>query len=109
MPWAATGMSTRSTSAALEMPISRVIDRDGALVDVVLNDDRKLAATKAFLRSAKTVMGLAPDRITTDGHHAYPRVIRTALYKRVRHWTSRHLSNCHEQGPTSTNTAFKST
>jgi NADPH:quinone reductase-like Zn-dependent oxidoreductase len=35
----------------------RAIDRDGALVDVMLNEDRNLAATKAFLRSAKTVTG----------------------------------------------------
>jgi hypothetical protein len=102
MPWAAAGMSIGPTSAALEMPISRAIDRDGAVVDVMLNEHRDLAATKAFLRSAKAVTSLAPDRVTTDGCDAYPRVIRTALDKRVWHRTNRHLNNCHEHGPTPT-------
>jgi DDE superfamily endonuclease len=50
----------------------RAIDRDGALVDVMLSDHRDLAAAKA-------VTGVAPDRITTDGHDAYPPAIRTVL------------------------------
>ena len=35
----------------------RAIDRDGALVDVMLSEHRDLAAAKAFFRSAKTVTG----------------------------------------------------
>ena len=54
----------------------RAIDRDGNLVDVRLSDTRDLAAAEAFFRSAWTVTGLIPDRITTDGHDAYPRAIR---------------------------------
>ena len=50
----------------------RAIDRDGALVDVMLSDRRDLAAAKAFFRSARTVTGIVPDRVTTDGHDAYP-------------------------------------
>ena len=38
-----------------------------------------------------------PDRVTTDGHDAYPRAIRTELGKQVRHRTSRYLNNRHEQ------------
>jgi transposase-like protein len=57
----------------------RAIDRDGALVDVMLSDHRDLAAAKAFFRSAKAVTGVTPDRVTTDGHDAYPRAIRAEL------------------------------
>ena len=55
----------------------RAIDRDGAVVDVMLIEHRDLAAVTAFFRSAKTVTGVTPDRVTTDGHDAYPRAIRT--------------------------------
>ena len=51
---------------------TRAIDRDGALVDVMLSEHRNLAAAKAFFRSAKTVTGITPARVTTDGHDAYP-------------------------------------
>jgi hypothetical protein len=34
---------------------------------------------KAFFRSAKTVTGVTPERVTTDGHDSYPRAIRTTL------------------------------
>jgi putative transposase len=75
----------------------RAIHRDGALVDVMLSDNRDLAAAKAFSRSAKTVTGVTPDRVTTDGHDVYPRAIRTDLGKRVRHRTNRYLNNRLEQ------------
>jgi putative transposase len=51
----------------------RAIDRDGALVDVMLSEHRDLAAARAFFRLAKAVTGVTPDRVTTDGHDAYPR------------------------------------
>ena len=75
----------------------RAIDRDGALVDVMLSEHRELAAARAFFRSAKAVTGVTPDRVTTDGHDAYPRAIRTELGKHVRHWTSRYPNNRLEQ------------
>ena len=75
----------------------RAIDRDGALVDVMLSEHRDLAAAKAFFRSAKAVTGVTPDRVTTDGHDAYPRAIRTELGKRVRHRTNTYLNNRLEQ------------
>ena len=65
----------------------RAIDRDGALVDVMLSEHRNLAAAKRFFRSAKAVTGVIPDRVTTDGHDAYPRAIRTELGSRVWHRT----------------------
>ena len=55
----------------------QAIDRDGALVDVMLSEHRDLAAARAFFRLAKAVTGVTPDRVTTDGHDAYPRAIRT--------------------------------
>ena len=50
------------------------------------------AAAQAFFRSAQAVTGVAPDRVTTDGHDSYPRTIRTTLGKGVRHRTSASLN-----------------
>src|SRR6267154_1906979 len=75
----------------------RAIDRAGALVDVMLSEHRDLAAANAFFRSAKAVTGVTPDRVTTDGHDAYPRAIRTELGRHVRHRTNRYLNNRLEQ------------
>jgi transposase-like protein len=73
--------------------VYRAIDSSGALVDVLFSEHRDMTAAKAFFRSAKTVTGITPDRVTTDGHDSYPRAIRTELGKRVRHRTSRYLNN----------------
>jgi putative transposase len=75
----------------------RAIDRDGVLVDVMLNEHRDLAAAKTFFRSAKAVTGITPDLVTTDGHDTYPRAIRTELGERVRHRTNQYLINRLEQ------------
>jgi putative transposase len=75
----------------------RAIDRDGQLVDVRLSATRDLAAAEAFFRSAWTVTGVIPDRITTDGHDAYPRAIRTVFGDQVMHRTNRYLNNRLEQ------------
>src|SRR3954462_15636130 len=73
--------------------VYRAIDSTGALVDVLFSERRDMAAAKAFFRSAKTVTGITPDRVTTDGHDSYPRAIRTELGKAVRHRTSAYLHN----------------
>src|SRR6478609_3247824 len=75
----------------------RAIDRSGALVDVRFSETRDMAAAKAFFRSAKTVTGVTPARVTTDGHDSYPRAIRTELGDGVQHRTSRYLNNRIEQ------------
>jgi putative transposase len=75
----------------------RAIDRDGVLVDVRLSDTRDLAAAEAFFRSAWTVTEMTPERITTDGHDAYPRAIRNVFGERVAHRTNRYLNNHLEQ------------
>src|ERR1700756_5145555 len=75
----------------------RAIDRNGLLVDVMFSEHRDMAAAKAFFRSAKTVTGVTPDRVTTDGHDSYPRAIRTVLGTGVRHRDSQYLNNRIEQ------------
>jgi putative transposase len=51
----------------------RAVDRHGHLIDARLSDTRGLGAAEAFFRSAWTVTGMAPGRITTDGHDAINR------------------------------------
>jgi transposase-like protein len=64
---------------------------------VLFSEHRDMATAKAFLRSAKAVTGMTPDRVTTDGHDSYPRAIRSELGRRVRSRTSRDLKNRLEQ------------
>jgi putative transposase len=75
----------------------RAIDRNGDLVDARLSERRDLKAARAFFRSAKTVTGVTPARVTTDGHDSYPRAIRSELGRGVRHRTSAYLNNRLEQ------------
>src|SRR3954454_17901374 len=75
----------------------RAIDRDGNLVDTMLSEHRDMAAAQAFFRSAKAVVGVTPDQVTTDGHGSYPRAIRSALGRRVEHRTSAYKNNRLEQ------------
>jgi putative transposase len=75
----------------------RAIDRNGGLVDTMLSEHRDMAAAQAFFRSARSVTGLAPDRVTTDGHGSYPRAIRATLGRRVAHRTSAYKNNRLEQ------------
>ena len=57
----------------------RAIDRDGQLVDSMLSQTRDLEAAKQFFAQALAVEGHPPERVTTDGHGAYPRAIRETL------------------------------
>ena len=75
----------------------RAIDRDGNLVDTMLSEHRDMAAAQAFFRSAKSVTGMTPDQVTTDGHGSYPRAIRSTLGRRVVHRTSAYKNNGLEQ------------
>jgi putative transposase len=70
----------------------RPIDRDGNLVDTMLSETRGMSAARRFFRSAKSVAGFAPDRVTTDGHNSYPRAIHSTLIRNVRHRTSVYLN-----------------
>lgn len=75
----------------------RCIDRDGNLVDSMLSQTRDLDAAKRFFARAREVVGHCPDRVTTDGHDAYPRAIRRTLGRKVLHRRSRYLNNRLEQ------------
>jgi transposase-like protein len=75
----------------------RAIDRDGNLVDILLREKRDKAAAEAFFRSARTVTGHTPKRVTTDGHSAYLGAIKAKLGEAVRHRTTRYLNNHLEQ------------
>jgi putative transposase len=75
----------------------RAIDRDGHLVDSLLSETRDRKAAERFVRRARAVVGHAPDRVTTDGHDAYPRAIRRTLGRRVVHRRNRYLNNRLEQ------------
>jgi putative transposase len=75
----------------------RAIDRDGNLVDVLLSERQDQAAAEAFFRPARTVTDSVPDRVTTDGHRAYPGAIKRELGADVTHRTNRYLNNHLEQ------------
>jgi putative transposase len=75
----------------------RAIDRDGNLIDTMLSATRDRRAAKRFFRSARSVAGFVPDRVTTDGHNSYPRAIRSSLGRNVRHRTNVYLNNRLEQ------------
>ena len=76
----------------------RAIDRDGNLVDVLLSERRDRAAAAAFFRSACMVTASVPQRVTTDGHTAYPGAIKAELGDAVLHRTNRYLNNHLAQG-----------
>ncbi|HSH82280.1 MAG TPA: DDE-type integrase/transposase/recombinase [Herpetosiphonaceae bacterium] len=77
--------------------ISIAPSTDGALVDARLSEARDLAAARRFFRQAVATVGHLPERVTTDGHDAYPRAIRETLGEGVTHRTSRYLNNRLEQ------------
>ncbi len=54
-------------------------------------------AAKRFFTPARTVVGHAPEKVTTDGHDAYPWAIRETRGPAVRHRTSRRLNDRMEQ------------
>jgi putative transposase len=66
-------------------------------VDLGLSETRDMAAAMAFFHSAKTVAGITPARVTTDGHDSDPRAIRTEPGDGARHRTNPYLNNRIEQ------------
>jgi hypothetical protein len=63
----------------------------------MLSPTRDMKAARRFFRSARSVAGFVPDRVTTDGHNSYPRAIRSTLGRDVRHRTSVYLNDRLEQ------------
>jgi putative transposase len=75
----------------------RAIDRAGNLVDSMLSEHRNMDAAKRFFKAALAVTEQPPERVTTDGHDAYPRAIRETLGDDVTHRCNRYLNNRIEQ------------
>jgi putative transposase len=75
----------------------RAIDREGNLLDAMLSETRDLEAAKQFFARALAVVGKPPQRVTTDGHPAYPRAIREVLGKKVLHRCNPYLNSRLEQ------------
>jgi putative transposase len=75
----------------------RAIDREGNLVEVLLSEQRDMAAALRFFTASLAMVGQMPTQVTTDGHDAYPRAIRETLGDTVTHRTSRHKNNRIEQ------------
>ena len=73
------------------------IDRDGNLVDVYLSEPRDQEAAEALFRSAVTVTGTTPDKITTDKHATYPPALNEVFRDDVEHRISKYLDNHLEQ------------
>jgi transposase-like protein len=75
----------------------RAIDRDGNLIDCRLSQKRDRQAAKAFFRQALKSTGCKPQRVTTDGHLPYVRVIKDVMGERTLHRTNTYLNNRIEQ------------
>jgi putative transposase len=75
----------------------RAIDRDGNLVDVLLGEQRDMAAARRFFAQALDAVGHAPAPVPTDGHDAYPRAIREKLGEGSTPRCSRYKNNRIEQ------------
>ena len=75
----------------------RAIDADGNLVDSMLSERRDMDAARRFFARSLEVVGHAPEKVTTDGHDAYPRAIREILGEGVIHRCSQYMNNRIEQ------------
>jgi transposase-like protein len=71
----------------------RAINREGNLLDAMLSETRDLKAAQQFFARAVAAAGTPPQRVTTDGHPAYPR----AIGKKVLHRCSPYLNSRLEQ------------
>jgi transposase-like protein len=75
----------------------RAIDRDGALIDSMLSEQRDKHAARRFLRRLVEVAARKPRRVTTDLHPAYRRAIRWIIGRKAKHRTAQYLNNYTEQ------------
>jgi IS6 family transposase len=77
----------------------RAVDRQGNTVDFRLSQKQdKKAARQFFQKSLNKPSNPKPEKITTDGHQAYPAAIKALkkarkLGKKVLHRTSKYLNN----------------
>ncbi|GHO71709.1 hypothetical protein KSC_106010 [Ktedonobacter sp. SOSP1-52] len=75
----------------------RSLDEDGNLVDSRLSKKRDMEAAQRFFKQALTIVGHAPERVTTDGNTSYPRAVREILGSSVQHRPNTYLNNLLEQ------------
>jgi putative transposase len=75
----------------------RAIDHNGHLVDSLLSSTRDRAAAQRFFQSALSMAEQAPQQVTTDGHHSYPRAIQEVLGPEVEHRNNADLNRRIEQ------------
>ena len=59
----------------------------------MLSEHRDMDAAKRFFKDALEIAEQAPERVTTDGHAAYPRAIRETLGEDVIHRCNPYLNN----------------
>ena len=77
----------------------RAIDALGNLADSMLSERRDMDAARGFFARSLEVVGHTPEKVTTDGHDAYPRAIRETLGEGVIRRRSQYLDNRIEQDP----------
>ena len=75
----------------------RALDREGNLLDAMMSETRDLEAAKQFFARTLTIVGKPPQRVTTDGHAAYPHAIRETLGRKVLHRCNPYLNSRLEQ------------
>ena len=75
----------------------RAIDADGNLVHSMLSERRDMEAARRFFARSLEVVGHTPEKVTTDGHDAYPRAVREILGEGVAHRCSQYMTNRIEQ------------
>jgi len=63
----------------------------------MLSEKPDLQSAKVFFKQAIATVGHKPERVTTDKHASYRRVIRQIIGRKVRHRTSQYLNNRIEQ------------
>ena len=77
----------------------RAVDGKGNTVDFFLSQTQDKKAAKRFFKKAlKKLSNPTPEKVTTDGHQAYPWAIKDlkkakSLKKKVKHRTSKYLNN----------------
>ena len=76
--------------------VYRGIDRNGNLVNTMVSETRDMDAAKKFFSESEEVCGI-PERVTTDGHSAYPRAIAEVNGTDVKHRVNGYLHNFTEQ------------
>ncbi len=74
----------------------------------MLSEKRDMEAAQAFFFNAIAVTEKLPERVTTDGHSAYPRAITEVLGTDVQHRVSDCLTNRRLAGPSREQAALPS-